>query len=142
MRYWDTSALVPLVATEPRSEEVRGWLAEDPDIVTGAGTPVEVASAIERRVREGSLGCRERRSILARVRVLAEAWDEVVGLSAVRTRALGLLARHDPRAADAARLAAALLAADPDPRSLPFVCLDDRLAVAAEREGLRVLDPA
>jgi hypothetical protein len=72
-------------------------------------------------------------------RELAKSWDEVVDLFAVRARALSLLARHDLRAADAAQLGAALLAAEDHPASLTFVCLDDRLAAAAEREGLRVL---
>ena len=76
---------------------------------------------------------------MARFDRLAAAWDEVSDLIAVRARALGLLARHDLRAADAAQLGAALLAAEDDPASLEFVCLDQRLADAADREGLRVL---
>jgi hypothetical protein len=49
------------------------------------------------------------------------------------------LARHALRAADAAQLGAALVVADPDPSSLLMVVLDQRLADAAAREGLRVL---
>ena len=34
MRYWDASALVPLVVAEPASSLVREWLAEDEWIIT------------------------------------------------------------------------------------------------------------
>lgn len=139
MRYWDASALVPLVTAEAATERVREWLAEDPGIVTWGWTAVELAGAVERRVREGSIGRDERRVALDRFAVLAEAWDEVTDLPAVRQRALPLLSRHPLRAADAAQLASALLVAEPAPASLCFVCLDERLALAAELEGLRVL---
>lgn len=55
---------------------------------------------------------------------------------AVRSRAMRLLARHPLRAADAAQLAAALLIGDELRAPPSFVCLDERLATAAEREGL------
>ncbi len=61
-------------------------------------------------------------------------WDEVTGLHAVRARALALLGRHTLRAADAAQLAA-----EDSPTALTFVCLDEGLAAAADREGFRVL---
>jgi uncharacterized protein len=52
---------------------------------------------------------------------------------------MALLGRHPLRAADAAQVAAALLIAPSDPSQLTFVCLDARLAEAAEREGLRIV---
>jgi predicted nucleic acid-binding protein len=139
LRYWDASALVPLVIAEEGSDEVRSWLAQDASIVTWAWTRVELASAVERRAREGKLNRIERRTVVGRFDELAEVWDEVVDLFAVRSQALSLLARHDLRAADAAQLAAALLTAAGRPASLTFVCLDERLATAADREGLRIL---
>ena len=39
MRYWDASALVPLVAAEPETERVRSWLTEDEHVVPWAWTP-------------------------------------------------------------------------------------------------------
>ena len=65
--------------------------------------------------------------------------SEVTDLAAVRVRAVPVLGRHALRASDAAQLGAALLVADPDPRSLTMVVLDRRLADAALREGLKVL---
>jgi hypothetical protein len=52
-----------------------------------------------------------------------------------------LLRVHPLRAADALHLGAALVAAEDNPRTLPFVTLDDELALAAEREGFPVVGP-
>lgn len=93
---------------------------------------------MERRWRQGELSREQRRQCLEAFSNLARSWDEVVDLFATRSRAISLLARHPLRAADAAQLGAALLVAENDPSSLEFVCLDERLAIAAEREGLRV----
>ena len=139
MRYWDASALVPLVIAEETSKLARAWLEEDSSVVTWGWTRVEMVGAVERRARDGSLNRQHRRDALERIAALADAWDEVTDLLAVRSRAIPLLARHQLRAADAAQLGAALLLADPDPSSIPFVCLDDRLAAIAEREGLNVV---
>jgi uncharacterized protein len=136
VRFWDASALVPLLAAETHTEAARGWLGDDPAVVTWAWTRVEIASAIERRARGGELTRGERRAALDRLATLADAWDEVTDVLAVRSRALPLLGRHPLRAADAAQLAAALLLAEQLGAPLPFVCLDRRLALAAEMEGL------
>lgn len=137
MRYWDASALVPLVISEPSSETVRAWLSDDERIVTWAWTRVEITSAVERRARQGLLSRAQRRDALGRFEALAETWDEVTDVLAVRSRAIPLLARHPLRAADAAQLAAALLVSEQVVDGFAFVCLDETLTSAAEREGLR-----
>ena len=139
MRYWDASALVPLVVAETESDRVRGWLAEDGHIVTWAWTRTEIVSAIERRTREGLLSRPQRREVLGRFDDLAGQWDEVTDMLAVRSRANSLLARHPLRAADAGQLGAALLVHEQSAEPLTFVCLDQRLSSAAELEGLRIL---
>lgn len=53
VRYWDASALVPLVVAEDTTAEVRQLLRADGDVVTWVWTIVEIVSAIERRSREG-----------------------------------------------------------------------------------------
>ncbi len=143
MKYWDASALVPLVVAEPASKAVRSRLAEDGHIVTWAWTRTEIVSAIERRTREGLLSRPQRREVLERFAAFADSWDEVTEILAVRTRASALLARHPLRAADAGQLGAALLVQEQMAEPLPFVCLDGRLAYAAELESLRVIpEPA
>ena len=139
MRYWDASALVPLIVAEPATEAVRSWLAEDGHIVTWAWTRTEIVSAIERRTREELLSRTHRRELLERFAAFADSWDEVTEVLAVRVRANALLARHPLRAADAGQLGAALLVQEQMAEPLSFVCLDSRLAYAAELESLRVI---
>ena len=85
MRYWDASALVPLVVAEPASDRVREWLAEDGHIITWVWTRTEIVSAVERRSREGALSRMERREVLGRFDALAGDWDEVTDILAVRS---------------------------------------------------------
>ena len=139
MRYWDASALVPLVVAEPDSDRVRSWLSVDDGIVTWAWTSTEIVGAVERRAREESLSLQQRREALARFAALADAWDEVTDMLAIRSRANSLLARYPLRAADAGQLGAAVLVREQLAGELVFVCLDLRLSLAAERESLRVL---
>ena len=139
MRYWDASALVPLVVTERESNWARKRLAEDDRIITWAWTRTEIVNAIERRTREGSLSRMQRRDVLGRFDAFASHWDEVTDVLAVRSRALALLARHPLPAADAGQLGAALLVQEQLAQPLTFICLDERLSLAAEKESLRVL---
>ena len=140
MRYWDASALVPLIVAEPDSDLVRGWLSEDDHIVTWVWTRTEIASAIERRTREGLLSRSQRRAVLERLAVLADGWDEVAGVLAVRSRAHALLARHPLRAADAGQLGAALLVQDQLAGSLTFEPIA-RLGVSLGGVGRRARGP-
>jgi hypothetical protein len=57
----------------------------------------------------------------------------------VREGARRLLRVHPLGTADSLQVAAALVAAEGVPSSLPFVYLDGRLRAAAAREGLPVL---
>ena len=139
MRFWDASALLPLIVEEQGTPLALQWLREDPDVMLWGLTRLELSSAIERRSREGRLRAAERASALRLVNRLADDAHEIVDLAAVRARATAVLARHPLRAADAAQLGAALLVADPEPASLTMVVFDRRLAAAAEREGLSVL---
>ena len=66
----------------------------------------------------------------------------MVDVLAVRTRANAVLRRHPLRAADAAQLGAAMLVSEQLADPLVFLCLDQRVAEAAEREGLAVADTA
>ncbi len=139
MRYWDASALVPLIIAESESAWTRDRLAEDSQIVTWAWTRTEIVSAIERRTREGALTRLQRRNLLRDFEIFSNSWDEVTDVLSVRVRANLLLARHPLRAADAGQLAAALLVQEQLSSPLTFICLDQRLSIAAELEGLHVM---
>lgn len=138
MKFWDSSAILPLLMDERTSLAVAGVYEEDDRQIVWCLTEVEAASALARREREGrdAVDVAQARSLL---RVLTERWEEVTSVQSVRARALRLLGTHPIRAADALQLAAALVFCDERTESLPFVCLDDRLADAARKERFPVL---
>ena len=138
MKFWDSSAIVSVLIREESTAALRALRDEDPDLTVWCLTPVEIASALARRSREG-LPAEQDKAIRAAWSVLSERWDEVSALELVRSRALRLVNTHPIRAGDALQLAAALIVCDERPESLSFVCLDDRLRDAARREGFPVL---
>ena len=142
MRFWDSSAVVPLLVREPSSVAVRRVARDDSQLLVWRLTGAEVVSALWRRRRAGELD--EAAGVAAEegLALIERAWTCVDDLAHADRRARRLLALHDLRAADALQLAAALIACDEQPSLLPFVTLDHRLADAARREGLRVLPSA
>ena len=140
MRFWDTSAVVLLIADEPGRERILALLDEDAQIVVWWGTSVEVVSALARRERDGALTADDVTNALTAFKRLADAWHEIVPSDSVRRTAERLLRVHALRASDSLQLSAALTAADHDPSTLELVCLDDQLAAAARREGFVVID--
>jgi predicted nucleic acid-binding protein len=139
VRFWDASAIVPLVALEKETGNCRELLTEDSDIVVWLLTPVEVLSALMRRLREKSLKSIEFSKAKEQLAALEKAWSEVISVERVRDRARRLLETHPVRAADSLQLAAALLTSEENPQGFSFVTLDRRLGSAAEREGFHVL---
>ena len=138
MRFWDSSAITPLLVEEPDSSNREGQLRDDPDLVVWFGTLAEIESAICRRERELSLPPGEAAKVRARIAVLAGSWLEVQATSLVRARAIRLLRVHPLRAADAFQLAAALVAFQEEPAGRGFLTGDQRLARAAQLEGFEV----
>ncbi len=139
MRFWDASAIVPLLAQEGPTARLTEIARQDPEILVWWGTEVECASALRRREREGRVAIDAIREAQQRLLAWRETWLEVQPGAGVRERALRLLAFHPLRSLDALQLAAALQGAEQRPGSLPFVCLDRRLCEAASREGLPVI---
>lgn len=138
MRFWDTSAILPLIFDEPARSSLLDLYQDDPQIVAWWTTPVEISSAVARREREGALSAGDADVALKATQRLAAAWHEVLPGDAVRRTAERLLRVHALRAADSLQLSAALIAANHDPITLELVCLDARLAAAARREGFTV----
>ncbi len=142
MRFWDTSALVPLIVQQTRSSEAVTWVAEDAGIVAWTLTQTEVLSAIRRLVREGGLTVR---AATAAERVALELMTRsqvVTDVEPVKARAARLLRTHPLRAADALQLAAALAWADDRPSGHILHTFDVKLGQAAEREGFLVIPDA
>lgn len=139
MRFWDSSALVPLLVEQATTRRMTALYRQDPAVIAWWGTPVECDSAIARLERGGHLPPRGVREALGRLDLLARSWQEIQPQDVLREQARRLLRAHDLRAADALQLSAAIVAAEGRPASLVLVCLDARLGVAAEREGFPLM---
>ena len=111
----------------------------DADVMAWWTTRIECDSAVARLERDGTLTPRDTGRALKRLDVLSKSWQEVQPQEIVWDNARRLLRTHDLRAADALQLSAALIGSEGRPASLTFVCLDERLALAAEREGFQVM---
>jgi len=138
IRYWDASAIVPLLVAEPRTRVLESMRTSGGGMATWWGTPVECASALARMEREGSLERRGATLALRRLADLAASWTEVEPGQRLREQAMRLLRLHTLRAGDALQLASAIIASRQRPSAIEFVCLDRRLAAAAEVEGFRL----
>lgn len=142
MKFWDTSAIVPLLVHEGSSQRLRALLARDFDMFVWWGSEVECISALTRRERDGSLNAQAVNAALERLQQLAGLWEEIDPTDAVREGAVRFVRVHPLRAAVALQLAAAFQAAEQRPSSLTVVTLDERLASAARKEGFAVMDLA
>jgi predicted nucleic acid-binding protein len=139
VRFWDASAIVPLLFSECWSEPTRKLLRADPAMVVWWGSRIECVSALRRRERKDQLGATGARQALALLDALAGGWSELLPSEALRAQAERALAVHPVRAADALQLGAALTWRREPARSAEFVCLDERLRDAASREGFALL---
>jgi predicted nucleic acid-binding protein len=131
-----------LLIEEEETISLRDLYLGDPGAITWWGTPVECVSAISRREREGTLSLEATAQALERLDALALHWHRIEPADAVLETSRRFLRVHPLRAADALQLAAAFLAAEGRPSTLDFVCLDDRLMNAAQREGFPVRGPS
>jgi predicted nucleic acid-binding protein len=140
MKFWDSSAIVPLLLTEPTTRAMQMLAAKDPVMLVWSASEVECASALSQLERDDALDDSAGRQAFERLRQLAGAWQQVDPSDAIREAAVRFLRVHPLRAGDALQLAAAYVAAERRPPSLEIVTLDERLAAAARKEGFDVVD--
>lgn len=140
MKFWDSSAIVPLLVQEAATAAATAYYSANPEMLAWWGTPLECTSALARLEREAKLARVGLSKAISQLAALQAAWHEIQPLDSVRATAQRLLRLHPLRAADSLQLAAALVACEHRPQSWDFVCLDARLCLAAEREGFRVID--
>ncbi len=142
MKFWDASALVPLLVQEAETDLVLALVARDPAMLVWWGSQVECVSALARLEREGALDKERADLAFDRLAVLAGAWHEIEPSEIVRESAIRFLRVHPLRGADALQLGAAFVAAERRPPSLELVTFDDRLADVARKEGFALIDAA
>lgn len=135
MRFWDSSAITPLLVVEADSAQRERQLADDADMLVWFGTLTEVESSLARRKRASELPAESELRARRHLDQLSAHWTEVTPTTEVRARAIRLLRVHPLRAADAFQLAAALIFCREQPQHLPFLTADQRLRTAADLEG-------
>ena len=142
MKFWDTSALVPLIVDEPTTEPARQVVSRDADVAIWMLTSVELLSTLGRLSRRAT-------GLDDLLPTLRSGAFDLVGRCAVitdvggaRRRAERLVGVHPLAAADALQLGAALIACNDRPETLDFVTLDLQLARCARLEGFPVIVPA
>jgi len=138
MRFWDSSAIVPLLVQEEETGRRKAQLKDDPRMIVWWACRLECSSALNRLRRDGSLEEAGLSRALRDLDTLADGWFEVQPTEELRARAMRLLRVHPLRAPDSAQLAAALMATSENPSQLLFVTSDDRLRESAEKEGFTV----
>jgi predicted nucleic acid-binding protein len=138
VRFWDSSAVVPLLVQQERSSRAVAWVSGDDAMVVWTLTPVEVVSALRRLVREGALSGDASRVAEVRLGEMLDRSHVVIDVEAVKSLAARLLRLHPLRAFDALQLGAALHWTEGNPQGRTLHTLDSRLAQAAEREGFLV----
>ena len=143
MRFWDSSALVPLLIEQEFTLKAQSiWKDSQSAPIIWWGSLIECFSALTRLEREQRISAEVFEAAQKALRMLSQACNEIQPTNIVREKTLRLLRVHSLRAADAQQLAAALIASEDLSSPISFVCFDERLAIAARREGFTVLDQA
>jgi uncharacterized protein len=138
VRFWDSSAIVPLLVRQPASPRVDRWWTDDSGAVMWTLTPVGITSALWHLVRDGALDEPDAQAAETRMQQLTDASHLVTVVETVKGIARRSLRVYALRAADALQLAAALVWVGGRPQGDVLLTLDERLAVAARREGFDV----
>ena len=82
MKYWDSSAIVPLIVAEENTDYCLGVLSADPEMLIWCLSRVEVISALCRRVREERLSEDEFQKVKQRLKIIKEnhrTWASMPG---------------------------------------------------------------
>ncbi|WP_447969494.1 type II toxin-antitoxin system VapC family toxin [Nitrospira sp. M1] len=136
-RYFDASALAKRYVHETRSQQM-GRLLSESHCATSRCTEVEVASALARRTREGTLTIRERDRALGALQQDIAAFYVVEMSSDVTAQAIELLTQYRLRGPDAIQLASTLYLQKHLHDTLELVAFDQQLVEIAVLEGLKV----
>ena len=138
MKFWDSSAIVPLLVVQERSKDVQQLLKEDRLMVVCAIAVFECYGALTRLLREGFLVRDSFSMAVLKLDKLIAAWKTVELGGALTEEVKRVLRVYPLRTADSIQLASAIISCEKQPSTGEFVCLDDKLAGCAEKEGFEV----
>lgn len=139
MNFWDSSALLPLLVTEVTSGATRQYVETQPEMAIWWATPVECMSALARKEREGRLELSQMIAAEKNLNLILGNSVTIDPTDRVRLLARKLLRRYPLRAVDSLQLAAACVLAGEATGDYGFVCNDERLTVAASKEGFAII---
>ena len=108
MRFWDSSALLPLLVEESTSALMKELFEEEYEIAVWWGTEIECHSALARRESEGALTSKQQAAAEKLLKEILECTIEVNPSTEIKRIARHLLRMHPLRVADALQLAAAV----------------------------------
>ncbi len=136
--YLDTSSLVKLYAEEVHSANIRHVVKNAEVVATSRIAYAEARAAFARKFREDGMTVKEYRNI---VQDIDQDWDNyfIVDVFDPLVKLAGQLAeKHALRGLDAIHLASSVVLRRHSERTVTFSCYDDRLAIAARKEGLKI----
>jgi uncharacterized protein len=134
VRFWDTSALIPILLDEDRSTIALSFMRTDSNVVVSFLTLVEIDSTLARR----QASAQQRRDALELYASLRSIWTVIDDYKAIVHEARRVAQTHALRSGDAVQLASAVIGCRPK-GLIPFVCFDDELNAAAFAEGFPLL---
>lgn len=133
--FWDTSAILPLCQSEPRSSAVAHLWRQYEQKIVWWGSIVELYSALARLEREKIIVAKQRTAAEKRISRISQTWFTVAPIERVRELAQTFPATFELKAADSLQLAAALVAVREKPNKQEFITGDVKLSVAAASAG-------
>jgi hypothetical protein len=144
--YVDSSALLKKYVDETGSAWTRQVLAAPAVVITAQLALVEIASALNRRVREGTVTAHDYARLAGDFRDECRDRFQIITLDQVLVNlSWAVLERHALRAYDAIHLVSALVMdrqwMEARLAAPIFLAADDRLLRAAQAEGLAVDNP-
>ncbi|PWU13136.1 MAG: hypothetical protein C5B49_15160 [Bdellovibrio sp.] len=139
MLYWESSALVASLIAEKETNRVRLYSINTGDLrsYTAIITPLEVESAIQRRLKEQSISSKLADKTRLSITEFRQQAYLIVADQNVLDIALHIQKIYRLRVADALQLASARAGTE-NPSKVHFLCLDEKLNEAAKREGFKV----
>ncbi len=121
MKFWDASAIVPLLVAQESTRRLQALAAKDSAMPVWWGSAVECISALARLERDGALSSPAMTLALQRLQQLSARWHEIDPSDEIQEMAARFLRVHPLRAADALQWAASCAAAERRPASLEIV---------------------
>ena len=124
----DTSSLFKKYVDEPGAEDFERVLAQATEIAVSPATWIEMNSAVERRLREGSLSAAQAEWLRAEARRDFAYFYQVVWNENLEDQAVELIRKHALKTMDAVQLASGVLS-----ESAVFLTSDRVLFQAARK---------